>query len=83
MTLGLKFLLSKNRNFSFPKKTPLRYVFSIAINVFLRDCIGKGACIKRMGAVRNYSTNTIIEKKQTVGEGGGVKDIEFSGVLKK
>ena len=43
--------------------------------------MGKGACIKRMGAVRNYSTNTIMEKKR--GRGGGVKDMEFSWVLKK
>ena len=42
--------------------------------------MGKGACIKRMLAVRNYSTNTIIEKKQIEGEGGRVKDMEFSGV---
>ena len=43
--------------------------------------MGKGACIKRMVTVRNYSTNTIMEKKQTEGEGGGrVKDMEFSGV---
>ena len=33
--------------------------------------MGKGACITRMGAVRNYSTNTIMEKKQIV-EGGVV-----------
>ena len=32
-----------------------------------------------MDAVRNYSTNTIMEKK-TEGEGGRVKDNEFSGV---
>ena len=44
--------------------------------------IGKGACIKRMGAFKYYSTNTIMEKKKT-GRGGGVKDMEFSGVLKK
>ena len=42
--------------------------------------MGKGACIKKMFAVRNYSTNTIIEKKQTEGEGGRVKGMEFSGV---
>ena len=39
--------------------------------------MGKGACIKRMVAVRNYSTNTIIEKKQTEGRVGVM---EFSGV---
>ena len=33
--------------------------------------MGKGACIKRMGAVRNYSINTIMKKKQTEGEGEG------------
>ena len=46
--------------------------------------IGKGACIKRMGAFKYYSTNTIMEKKKkNRGRGGGVKDMEFSGVLKK
>ena len=39
--------------------------------------MGKGACIKRMGAVRNYSTNTVMEKNKQRGRG------EFSGVLKK
>ena len=41
----------------------------------------KGACIKRMVPVRNYSTNTIIEKKTNRREGkvGSVKDMEFSG----
>ena len=36
----------------------------------------KGACIKRMAAARNCSTNTIMEKKQTRGR-GRVKDTEF------
>ena len=45
--------------------------------------MGNGACIKRMGAVKNYSTNTIMEKTNRGGREGGVKDIEFSGVLKK
>ena len=40
--------------------------------------MGKGACIKRMVAVRNYSTNTIMEKKQRR-KGGRLKDMEFSG----
>ena len=31
---------------------------------------GKGACIKRMAAVRNYSTNTIMEKNKHRGKGG-------------
>ena len=42
--------MGKIENFDF-KKTPFRYVFSIATNVFLWDCIG--AYIKKMGAVRN------------------------------
>ena len=36
-----------------------------------------------MVAVRNYSTNTIMEKKQAEGEGGMVKDNEFSCVKQK
>ena len=39
--------------------------------------MGKGACIKRMAAIRNYSTNTIVEKKQGRGR-ERVKDTEFS-----
>ena len=39
--------------------------------------MGKGACIKRMAAIRNYSTNTIMEKKQGRGR-ERVKDTEFS-----
>ena len=42
--------------------------------------MGKDACIKRMVAVRNYSTNTIMEKNKQRGKGGKVKDMEFSGV---
>ena len=42
--------------------------------------MSKGACIKRMVPVRNYSTNTIIEEtNRREGEGGSVKDMEFSG----
>ena len=75
------FFYGKIEIFDF-QKTPFRYVFSIAINVLLWDCMGKGACVKRMGAVRNCSTNTIMEKKQ--GERWEeVKDMEFSGILKK
>ena len=44
--------------------------------------VGKGGCITRMGAVRNYSTNTIMEKNKQ-GREGGVKDMEFSVVLEK
>ena len=47
---------------------------SIQIFIFIcNKCIlvrlGKGACITRMGALRNYSTNTIIEKTES-GRGG-------------
>ena len=69
MTLGLKFLLWKNRNFSFQKG---RYVLSIAITVFLWDCLGKGA-------VRNYSTNTIMEKNKQREGGGGLRIWNFQG----
>ena len=41
--------------------------------------MGKGACIKRMVAVRNYSTNTIMEKNKQ-GDGDRLKDNEFSMV---
>ena len=74
MTLGLKFLLWKNINVWFQNNC--RYVFSIAI-MYSCETVGRGACIKRMVAVRNYSTNTIIEKKQTEGRVGVM---EFSGV---
>ena len=37
------------------------------------ETVGKGACIKRMGAVRNYSTNTIMEKNREEGEGSGLR----------
>ena len=47
--------------------------------------MGKGACIKRMVAVRNYSTNTIMEKTNRGEKAGGgrVKDMEFSEVKQK
>ena len=47
--------------------------------------MGKGACMKRMVAVRNYSTNALMEKnkhRDTRG-GGRVKDMEFSEVKQK
>ena len=44
------------------------------------ETMGKFACVKWMVVVRNYSTNTIMEKKQTEGEGSRVKDNKFSGV---
>ena len=63
------------------KNTPFRYVFSIVImysfeNVWVNVLLSKGWMV----AVRNYSTNTIMKKQQRVGEGGRVKDMEFSGV---
>ena len=45
--------------------------------------MGKRACIKRMVAVRNYSTNTIMEKNKQMEKGGRVTDMEFSGVKYK
>ena len=39
--------------------------------------MGKGACIRRMVAVRNYSTNTIMKKNKQIGKGGRVTDMEF------
>ena len=41
--------------------------------------MGKGACIKRMAAVRNHSINTIMEKNKR-GKGCRVKDMYFFGV---
>ena len=32
--------------------------------------MGKGASIKRIGAVKNYSTNTVMEKTNRGGEEG-------------
>ena len=47
------------------------------------ETVGKGVCIAKMGAVRNYSTNTIMKKKKKNKQGWGVKDMEFSGVFEK
>ena len=48
------------------------------------ETVGKGASIIRMSAVGNYSTNTIMKQwKKETGGGGGVKNIEFSGVFKR
>ena len=41
--------------------------------------IGKGACIKRMGAFKYYSTNTIMEKKKTGGGEGELRIWNFQG----
>ena len=41
--------------------------------------MGKGACIKRMVAVRNYSTNTIMEKNQQRGKRVGLRIMNFQG----
>ena len=43
--------------------------------------MGKGACVERMRAVKNYNTNTI--KKETMGGEEELKHMEFSGSLKK
>ena len=57
---GFKFFLCVNANIFDLKKTPFRYVFSVAINVS-SEAVGKGVCITRTAAGRNYSTNTIIQ----------------------
>ena len=54
------------------KKTPFRYICIFNCNnVFLWDCMGKGAFIKRMDGCSQklQYTNTIMEKKQTGGRG--------------
>ena len=44
--------------------------------------MGKGACIKRMVGVRNYSTNTIMEENKQRRKGEGrVKDMERLGIM--
>ena len=43
--------------------------------------MSKGACITKMGTVRNYNTNTIMEKNKQEGGGGEVLriwNIEYS-----
>ena len=42
--------------------------------------MGKGACIERMVAVRNYSINTIMEKNKQRVKTRRVKDMKFSGI---
>ena len=41
--------------------------------------MGKGACIKRMVAVRNYSTNTVMEKNKQRGKRVGLRIMNFQG----
>ena len=41
--------------------------------------MGKGACIKRMVAVRNYSTNTIMKKTNRGGRTVGLRIMNFQG----
>ena len=78
MTLGWKFLVWKNRNVSFQKISFQICIFNCNKCILVR-LYGKGADIKRMVAVRNYSTNTIMEKNKQRGKGRGIKDLEFSG----
>ena len=69
MISGLKFFYGKPENLDF-KKAPVRYVFSMVIDVFLWYCMSKGLCIKRKGSDRNYSPNTIMEKNKQRGREG-------------
>ena len=39
--------------------------------------MSKGACIKRMVAVRNHSTNTIMDKSKQKGKGGVLRIWNF------
>ena len=54
-------------------------MFSIAINVFLWDYTGKGACIQKDGCSQKFQYKHYNGKNKQ-GEGGRVKDVEFSGV---
>ena len=79
MTLGLKFILLKNRNVWF-QKTPFRYVVSIAImysceTVLVKVLVSKGWLQSEI-TVQALKT----KKKRTEGKGGWIKDMEFSGV---
>ena len=80
MTLGLKFLLRTNRNFYFWFQKNSIHICIFNCNKCILVRLGKGACIKNVGEVRNYSTNTIMEKNKQVGEG---KDMEFSGGIEE
>ena len=51
--------------------------------MYSSETVCKGACITRMGAVRKYRENTIMEKTNKQGIGRRIKDMEFSRVLKK
>ena len=85
MTLGLKFLLRKIRNFLFQKISSIQ-IFTFNCNkMYSCETMGKGACLKRMVAVRNYSTNIIIEKnkQRENGGGGGLRMWNFHGSSKK
>ena len=77
--LGLKFLLWTSRDFWFQKT--VRYVFSIAINVFLWDLL---KLLVSQGWNSKLQYKHYMEKnKQGRGGGGEGKDMEFSGALKK
>ena len=80
MTLGLKFPLSNLRNFYFSFQKDSIHICIFNCNKCILVRLGKGACITNVGEVRNNSTNTIMEKNK---QGVEVKDMEFSGVLKK
>ena len=43
------------------------------------ETVCKGACITRMGAVRKYRENTIMERKTNRGLGGGSGIWNFQG----
>ena len=67
MILGLKFFYGKPENLDF-KKAPVRYVFSMVIDVFLWYCMSKGLCIKE-GFRQKLQSKHYNGKKQTEREG--------------
>ena len=69
MTVGLKFLLWKNRNFWFQKKSIQICIFNCNVLFCETVAMGKGACIKKMVAVGNHS-KTLMEKTN-MGKGMG------------
>ena len=61
----------KKQKLLISKKTPFKYVFSIAIMHSCGTVVWVNVCLyQRMVAVRNYSTNTIVEKSKQRGKGG-------------
>ena len=80
MTLGLKFLLWTNRNFDF-KKTTFRYLCIFNCNKCILMRLWVKILVSQGWVQSEITVHTIMEQK-TEG-GGGIKDMELSGVLEK